>query len=625
MQPIDHDEDAEEGQETRLATLSDLPTELVLQILHDDRISHRELYMVGLVSKRLNFIAISLLLERRGIRPSTLYDSVSLNLSDDTLPPLATPHLPQANEFSGKSGWMSLKPEALIMVAFHVSSIRDVTCTFPQSFTDSANILRHLERLCAFVERLSDIGSLTLHFDGDYQTRHLSSNMFAAIPVLFAEVFNKVIRIVVSLGCKSVQVYNKSFRLKDQCWNLIEDSSSPPIQYPTPDRTLKKATSTPNIFAKARGKLFGYRQPSGYSSRLVSEPSPYTTHPPYMIGRHCSLREIHIQTPFALLPRCFPSICDGIYSSMGTLTSITLSYISFDETLFGAFLSTLSSVYRGRKNIVTHFSLQQCQKLPPKALLELLLHFQDLEYLELDRSLPFIGDQLDILPNDVHFSELRTLKAPLDWISYFLNQRQTTPLPSLSAVVIQCRLPNAPEFIYEVYRPHLDTILEPIYWRCKKSSHNYQLPKIAVTLDLVLNRTRSQQMEADRIVINLQSTDSTMTNARGLGARPPLHWDIITKLELFPTYPPVNDSKAFTLAQWVTSVFPCVEQVTIPLPFIPRHMPPDEYKSRQMDLAVDAANYLKKSLCLRQRSEISDPVAWKTLVVGPWSLSLELD
>lgn len=645
MQPIESGEEACKTPEIGLATLVDLPTELVLQILHDERISHRDLYLIGLVARRLNFIAISLLLELRGL--SNLHDSVSLTLGHDSLPPLYESSTVGMTRFRRSqtnviSQWTSLKSEALIMVAFHVSSIREVTCTFPQSFTDSYDLLRHLQRLHEFVQRLTNIGSLTLHFEGDYQTRHLSSNMFSAIPVPFAEVFGKIIRAATSRGCKSLRVYNKSLRLKDQYWNLIDDSSSPPIHcLPAPVHIIKKKASTLNILTKAKVKLFGHRNRSVESPKLMNTPSPYLAYDPSMNGQRGNLRAIHIQTPFALLPRCFPSICDIIYSSMGTLTSLTLSYISFDELLFDSFLSALSSVFRDRRNVVTHLDLQQCQKIPPKALLELLRCFQDLEHLELDRCLPFIGNEVDLPATSFQFAELRTVKAPLDWITYFMNQGPiASPLPAVSTMIIQCRLPNAPEFTYEVYRPHLDIVLEPIYSRWKNSSYNYQLPKVEVTLDLFLNRHRPQQMEADRIIINLQSTLLAMSNKDTVSSgsilspqrpsppgrpRPPRHWDMITKLELFPTYPPVNDTKAFTLSQWVTTLFPCVEQVTIPIPYIPRHMPPDEYKSRQIDLAVDASVYLKNSLCLRQMSDDSEPIVWKTLVVGPWSLSLELD
>ncbi|PPQ80598.1 hypothetical protein CVT25_001562 [Psilocybe cyanescens] len=632
-----------------MATLVDLPTELVLQILHDECISHRDLYLIGLVSKRLNFIAISFLLELRSV--SNLHDSVSLTLGRDSLPPLYYSGFVRVNRSPLKPDkevlWPPLKPEALIIVAFHISSIREIQCTLPQSFSDLSSLLRHLERLNAFILRLSSVGSLTLHFEGDHRYRHLSSNMFSAIPVQLADVFGEIIRATTARGCKSLRVYNKSYRLQDQYWNLIDDPAASPFKAdPVPVHSAPKKTGTVSILSKAKAKVGNTlfrRQHKPSDFRQPNNPtSPYPSSPPTIIGQSCQLQTIHIQTPFALLPRCFPDIRDIIYASINTLTSLTFSYIAFDEQLFDSFLSSLASLFLHTRNAITHLDLRHCQKISPRPLLELLGCFQDrLEHLELDRDLTFLTDDSDTPNGDLHLHELHTLKAPLDWIKYFIKQDLTgPPLLNLSAMTVQCRLPDAPDFTYEVFRPHLDIVLEPIYSRWKNSSYQYQLPRIHVTLDLILDRHRPQQMDADRIVINLQASLSALSNKETVSAgrtlnskrhnslakpRPPRHWDLITKLELSPTYPPVNDMQASTLAQWVTTVFPAVEQVTLPLPYIPRLMPTEEYKSRQIDLSVDASVFLKNALRLGQRNDDSEPLAWKTLVVGPWSLSLELD
>lgn len=241
---------------------------------------------------------------------------------------------------------------------------------------------------------------------------------------------------------------------------------------------------------------------------------------------------------------------------------------------------------------------------------------------------------------DLQFPNLKTIIAPLDWVAYLLRiphshsrtGEEVIPLPSLLNLTIKCRAEDSFHFRYDVFAPLLDNILEPLYYQRPTTSRS----TINLTLDLILDRSRPFQLDRDTLILEYTSkssrpptpdlaltrSDSALITSHQ--ARPPKHWDLISKLELYPTYPPVNESQALSLANWVSTVFPAVEQVTLPLPFIPRLMPIDIYKSRQKDLAEDAAEFLKDALRLRLLG-YGETLAWKTLVVGPWALSLEFD
>ncbi|KDR71577.1 hypothetical protein GALMADRAFT_253916 [Galerina marginata CBS 339.88] len=668
-----------------LAQLTDLPTELILQILKHDQIQPTDIYTVGLVCKRLNSIAISLLLEAQGVVNPENSIALTFDYDNDSLhPPQIYPSL-LPPEYPVNLPDRKISARAAVMVAFYISSIREVKCTFPPSFTD-LHILQQLERFAGFILCLKSIDSIAFHFAGDNQYRHLAPNP------MFSSIFGDIIQTLTSKGCQSLQLYNSSFNDgqvergvdPDDPTTLTAALSSFSVGQRSAPGSTKKANS--GVLGISGGKIVSIptanapplhgptsadnkkgilkwtkaRVGNTFSHFRSSKPplppkDSYWRYPPFnpsSTDPHGALHTVLIQTPFALLPGCLPAIRNIMHSSSSTLTRLTLSHIVLDEHLFD---SCLPALFLNRPNAITHLSITQCHQISPQSFLRFLRCFQNhLQYLEFDREIDFISRDEE-LSSRLHFYELRTLKAPIDWVTYLLGADLPTPeegkdpevvsaLPNLSALTIQCRTAASAYFTYQIFRPLLDNILEPLYSRWVAGSQYSQIPKIAVTLDLKLDRDQPWQMDQDRIFLNLlrpylepghrkiSSSHTTLVVEDGFSRTQasstptiPIHWQLIGKLELSPTPPPINSIQAGVLAQWVTTLFPAVEQVTLPLPFIPRSMPIAEYKKRQWGIANDAVVFLHKALRSSRIDDDAAPYAWKTLVIGQWSFSLDLD
>ena len=631
-------------------TLVDLPTELILQILRDAKLSPTDVYAVGILSRRLHSIAIPLFLELVGT--SNFEESVNLSFDKHSL--LTPGHfLPYKRR--------PLGPEAGILIAFWISTVREITCTFPQSFTDQQALLHHLDRLCLFISRLKGIQRFVLHFTANHRHQHLTSNPWSAVSIPFAERFGTLVKMLGERGCEDLVLYNKSYYLQAHYWGLGVDEEEPPITVINTPPSAKR-TSRRGLLTRAKDKL---RQ--AFTTQHFQPPrndSTYALYPkfePSTVGTdtRTTLRDLYIQTPFALLPRCLPFIRNLIHTSIATLTSLTLSHIIFDESLFSSCLSSLSF---NVPNSLTHLTIVNCRGISTGICLQFVSCFQDhLEYLELDRQIPNIDrNQVQALL----LRELHTLKAPLDWVAWFIQARSSkphAPLPKLNSLTIQCRTTKTPYFTYETFYPLINQILEPLYIR---------QPQLGITLDLKVDPQRTWQMEEDRTFLKLQmgsnslpsvhetvtpkhsfssevpeiqaqlafawrastppcsQLDTTPSQQNVASPRSPIYWDLITKLELSPTYPPVNATKATLLAQWVNTFFPCVEEVVLPIPFIPRLMPMEEYKHRQWEISRDASVFLRESLTVLAESDkdagLSPRLTWKTFTVGSWSFELLL-
>ncbi|KDR71578.1 hypothetical protein GALMADRAFT_791703 [Galerina marginata CBS 339.88] len=605
-----------------MAQITDLPTELILQILQDDLILAADLYAVGVASKRLNLIAIPLLLKAQGV--SNPEDSISLSFDHGSLHP--------SQRYPGLSRMTStinqqeknIPVEAAIMVAFSISSIREMKCTFPQSFTDLRILLHHIERLAGLLSRLESVKSMTFYFIGDHRHRHLSLNPLSANPVPFADIFSDIVHSLTLKSCEKFVLYNQSHRLQGQ-WEFGVDldeqtetynevggsfgnsaSTSPSINLPN-ETGKTKSVSNLLRWTWARFEnvvLSHFTRSSKFKLLSISTKSNplYPSFHPSVLDHRASgtLRALYIQTPFVLLPRCLPAIRNIIHTSASTLTSLTLSYIIFDEHLFD---SCLSSLFLDRHNAITQLSILHCRQISPKAFLAFLGCFNDrLEYLELDREMGAITGSED-LPR-LFFPKLHTLKAPLDWVAHILKMS----LPNIFAMTIQCRLGSTVYFMYDIFRPHLDSVLKPVHSSWTWPLRHNPVTKVEITINSKLDRKRPWQMEDGVISV-------------------PAHWHLISSLELSNANPPANPTEAGAMVQWVTTLFPAVEQVTLPFPHIPSGtMSIPEYKCYQEKAANEGVALLRIAL---KKSWIgfpdAPPHAWKRLVVGPWRFSFDLD
>lgn len=641
-------------------SLLDLPTEILLHIFQDPVIKPVDLYSLAILSKRLNLIAIPLFLNAKSIT----HPEDSLTLTFDENSQLCqhhfsyhwghTSHVEDMNELDQPD---QLGPEAGIMVAFHITSVREIRCTFPQFFSDITTLLRHFKRLDMFLLRLTSVKSLTMHFEGDNRYRHSNLNHWSATPIQFGVIMGNICRSLEARGCETLLIYNKSHHL--QYWKpevysreMAEHGTFTLIPQPPSTEVPKMERKKKGMMERAKEKLgLGYKI-SHLKDGLDAPPKPppkdlHTTYasfdPSSVSSGISSLRTLHIQTPFLLLPRCLPHIRSLIHASKDTLTSLSFSHILFDDQLIN---SCLVALCFDRPNSITHLSITRCRRIPNHTLLTFLRCFQDrLDHLELDKESTCMISRDDSNFPSVHLNELRILNAPLDWVQYFVHgdswqfgdngPTHTPPLPQLSSLTIQCRVAAATFFEYRTFYPLLNVILEPLHARSEASSQHSSAAKPEVSLDIPLH-TELWHMDQDKAVFNLlMPSASPQSWSRGrytpnlhehsTRPRAPIHWNLVSRLNLSPFQPPEDLYQARTLVQWVITLFPAVEEVTFPLPYIRHLLTPAEYRSKQFAMLNAAAAFILKVLRESHIDEDSVPVAWRKLVVGQWTFTFDLD
>ena len=633
-------------------SLLDLPTEILLHILQDPVIKPVDLYSLAILSKRLNLIAIPLFLNAQSITHPE--DSLTLIFDENSQP--CQRHF--SNYWRPTSRVEDqpdrLGPEAGIMVAFHITSVREIRCTFPQIFSDVTTLLRHFDRLDMFLLRLTSVKSLTMHFEGDNRYRHSNLNHWSATPIQFGVIVGNICRSLEARGCEALLLYDNSHHL--EYWKfevytreMAEDNAFTLIPQPPSAEVPRVERRKKGMMERAKEKL-GYKI-SYFKDGLHAPPKPppkdlhttYTFFDPSSVSSGISsLRTLHIQTPFLLLPRCLPHIRGLIHASKDTLTSLSFSHILFNDQLIN---SCLVALCFNRPNSITHLSITRCRRIPNHTLLTLLRCFQDrLEHLELDKESTCMISRDDLNFPSVHLNELRILKAPLDWVQYFVHgdswqfgdngPTHVPPLPQLSSLTIQCRAAEATFFEYRTFYPLLNVILEPLHTRSEAPSPNSSVSKPQVSLDIPLH-TELWHMDQDKAVFNLLMPCASQSWLRGrytpnphehsTRPRPPVHWNLVSRLDLSPLQPPEDLYQARTLVQWVITLFPGVEEVTFPLPYIRHLMTPAEYRSRQFAMLNAAAAFILKVMRESHIDEDSTPVAWRKLVVGQWTFTFDLD
>ena len=638
-------------------SLLDLPIEILLYIFQDPVIKPVDLYSLAILSKRLNLIAIPLFLNAKSITHPE--DSLTLTFDENSQPCREhfsnhwrfTSHVEDANELDQLD---RLGPEAGILVAFYITSVREIRCVFPQFFSDTTTLLHHFSRLYMFLLRLTSVKSLTMHFEGDNRYRHFTSNPWSATPFQFDVIVGNICRSLEARGCETLLIYNKSHHL--QYWKPEVDSREMAEhnaftlmpQSPSAEE-LKVERKKKGIMGRAKemlGNKFSHLR-DGHTPPKPPPKDPHTLYaffdPSSVSSGISSLRTLHIQTPFLLLPRCLPHIRGLIHASKDTLTSLSFSHILFDDHLIN---SCLVSLRLDRPNSIIHLSITRCRRIPNLTLLNFLRCFRNrLEHLELDKesTCMITGDDLD-LPS-VHLNELRVLKAPLDWVQYFFRgdswqfgdngPTHAPPLPQLSSLTIQCRTSEATVFDYRTFYPLLNVILQPLHTRSEASSQHSSACKPEVSLDIPLH-TESWHMDHDRAVFNLlMPSTSPQSWSRGRYTPnlhehstrpcPPIHWNLVSRLNLSPLQPPKDLYQARTLVQWVITLFPSVEEVTFPLPYIQHLMTPAEYRSKQFAVLNSAAAFILKAMRESHIDEDSPLVAWRKMVVGQWTFTFDLD
>ncbi|KAF8151446.1 hypothetical protein B0H34DRAFT_727622 [Crassisporium funariophilum] len=633
-----------------MGNFADLPTELLLQILQARQLKDLDLYAVGLVSKRLNTVAIPLYLNSKSI----VITEGALNLTFDAEP--------QPTRYRRDQPARRLDALSGLRVALFLTTVLELQCTFSQEWWDPPAIQPYLVRIASLIARLAEVKSLVLIFEGDTKLRDMHADPDHAVPPAFAAVLGDILVSLETRGCEKVSLFNKSYFLH-QWEHDLEDrdgaldgevfSHSPSREY----HAKKKRKGIKGAFTRAKTRVEAVLSDlKGISNKPPPLPPKnfYALYPSFISnpdGACSSVHTLHIQTPFALLPQCFPATQHLIHASMHTLTSLTLSYIFFDVETFDSCLSALSS---HGPNSITHLTISHCREISSDTLLGFVRCFQDrLQNLELDPDIGFASphdeSELSAVPN---FPRLQNLTAPIDWVTQLLpcpsrrvdeksDSVDSPPLPQLRSLIIQPRTSKTIHFTYQDFNPILDSILQNLYSRSQAST----LPnhKVDVTLDLKLQPHRPWQMDLDRSVFMLQSSqpirnwEYPSSTYPGRSQKPqlhspspnlppqvPPHWNLITRLILSPTAPPTNSIHATLLARWVTTLFPAVQEVRLSLPSVLRLSPSPEIQRSEKALVDVAVALLVEALRETRVDEEPFPVEWRILTVGPWTFPLDL-
>ena len=641
------------------AGILDLPTELLLQVFQDDQLNPIDLYSLGTLSKRLNSLAIPCFLASHFVNdPEAEVLTLIFNNANQPSPEHYGIFFENTEDPSEPKQHV-LGPAAGIMIAFDLTSVRFLECTLPQSFADISVLLQHFSRVESLISRLDHVQSLTILFDGDNKRRSMNSNPHSAVSIEFAEIMARILEYLLNKGCDTLELLNKSSHIKniheiendipiEETDSLIRASSAQAVAMTSaaPEHAKVSSKKPRGMIKRAKAKLESLLDSSvlSHSSPPLPPKEMYRLFPkltPPTNGTHSSLRSLHIQTPFSLLPRCLPAIRNLIHCSVQTLTTLKLSHLIFHEDLFDACLSALSL---SPSNSITHLTIIHCHRISATAFMRFLSNFNEhLEYLEFDREISYAASTSD--PRRIQFPDLVSLKAPLDWVDYLLgyitapaeevNPEYSLPLPNLMYLTIYCRSLDALYFSYKVFYPLLDPILIKLQSRSLTlSRYAVHSAKVAITLDIRLDKSASSQMDLDRIVFNFQMAAASKGSASRTRDHLTLshgqiqvseHWYLITALDISPLPPPLDLIDAKLIAKWVVTLFPGVERVKIPAPYIALLLSTHEYWRRQKAIASAAASLLTSAL--KQSGEDVDaqaqPFAWRRLVVGDWSFSLD--
>lgn len=636
-----------------MAILLDLPTELLLDILKRNSTGILDLYPIATVSRRLNSIAIPLAFPDIDIHDfenvfAITFDGPSCELT------------PKQRDYTAEASWDIRGIDAgLLLLAFDITSIDEICCTFLGPLLETPAFSHNLTRFSHFVARLTAVRSVTLWLKTADEHRYALSQSHFAFPTSIANILNYLLQLLAIKGCKNLFIYNGTYGTPaslgpvagitgatiDTSHFLSKHAARQAINIP-PQQSAHPDTHKNGLLSKLASRLAN----SPFKSKSKGSPSLKThtlyrekiTHHPRHVTPFSSLatlQSIHLQSAIPLLPLCSPELLSLIRGSAHTLTSLTLSRIYLDQHIFN---SSLSGIISQEESSISHFSVTNCIGIWPKTLLDILRYLQDrLEYLELDKTIGLLPEYRPDSPiKHLHFSQLHTVNVPLDWMVYIVghptnnslstsNPNYVIPLPALSSMSIYCRTIEAINFTYSVFHPSLSAVLEPIYFQQGPLLRRGLAPEMNISLEITLDEDREKewQMDNDRAVLNMTASPYYKSNIPPTTSRASLPWHLVTHLRLC-AFPPEDTFRAHTLARWVTTIFPGVVEVEIIPPKITREdvsQPTSDREAGQKHALDTSGPLIQDALRNIQRyAEPSLNLAWQKLFIGQLSFEFEL-
>ncbi|KAJ6475590.1 hypothetical protein C8R45DRAFT_1010423 [Mycena sanguinolenta] len=169
------------------ASITDLPTELLIEIFEYPTFPSEALYSSALLCRRLYFIALPLYFSRNGVDLEA--KSAVINLRSDGRDPLSA-----------------------LQICLFVSSMKQISCIFPHtSCTTIDPLVAQLKRLRAFIARLSSVETVALNFDpGVYHHARCLSAGSDKVLKEWAHQYGDLLGCIVKAGCNSLTVIKGS-------------------------------------------------------------------------------------------------------------------------------------------------------------------------------------------------------------------------------------------------------------------------------------------------------------------------------------------------------------------------------------------------------------------------------
>lgn len=282
------------------ARITDLPTEILLEILNHPTFPTETLYFLALLSRRINFIAIPIYLSRKGIDLETKSATVTL-------------HAGQLDALSALQICLSISsmPMERLEFIFPHPSCRTI---FP--------FLKQMKRVETFISGLSSVEEVLLKLDFTPIGRCLAPGTDEVLHA-WATQFCDLLSCIVDKGCVSITVANGTYLT--EAYRLDPPSFS---QKYLP-RLIRQ------LFAPLDAKTLGFKRNPTQGTDNVLLPMPSFS------GRVSRLKSLYIDSATLILPPGLHWTLAALRHS--SLTSLSMCMSRLDPDIWGTVLPLIAS------------------------------------------------------------------------------------------------------------------------------------------------------------------------------------------------------------------------------------------------------------------------------------------
>ncbi|KAF7368504.1 hypothetical protein MVEN_00173600 [Mycena venus] len=284
-----------------LASLADLPNELLVDILDQSTFPTEALYYLALLSRRLHFVALPIYFSRTGIDLETRCATIAL--ASDRLDPLSA-----------------------LQICLFLSSMDTLVCIFPHpSCITISPFLAQLKRLQTFISRLSSIKSVTLNLDSRPRSQCLSVGIDEVLDA-WASQYGGLLNCIVEKGCSFLAVKNGT--------HLTEAYES------CPPGLSQKYLPRPvlRLFATRDARRIGFRRSSRQgTAEIVLSWSPSFT------DSLSQLTSLYIHSVTLLVPPGLDWTLSALRHSPITSLTICMSPLTVERRLWATVLPLIAA------------------------------------------------------------------------------------------------------------------------------------------------------------------------------------------------------------------------------------------------------------------------------------------